>query len=212
MQRFLDIFFTSAAMIVLSPIFIIVILILKFSGEGEIFYFQERVGLNQKKFKLFKFATMLKNSEKMGSGTVTLKNDSRVLPVGSFLRKTKLNELPQLLNIINGSMSIVGPRPLHEKQFSFYSDNDKPIITSVRPGLSGMASIFFRDEEAILQSTQDPDYLYKTKITPKKAKYEKWYVKNKSIYLYFKIIFITIAVVIFPNINISSFFPESIND
>lgn len=213
MQRILDIIFTSVAILILSPLLLLVVIILKFTGEGEIFYFQERVGKNQKTFKLFKFATMLKNSEFTGAGTVTLKNDSRVLPFGKFLRKTKINELPQLLNIIFGDMSIVGPRPLHKKQFSFYQDQDKKIISSVKPGLSGLASIFFRDEEHILSNHKNPDELYKKEITPKKASIEKWFVQNKGIYMYFKIIFLTVLVIIYPKINLLYFFPNlKLND
>tara|TARA_B100000902_G_scaffold397678_1_gene462208 strand:- start:995 stop:1633 length:639 start_codon:yes stop_codon:yes gene_type:complete len=212
MQRFLDLIFTSLAIAILLPVFLILIILLKFSGEGEIFYLQKRVGKNQREFKLFKFATMLKNSESMGAGTVTVSNDPRVLPIGSFLRKTKLNEIPQLFNIILGDMSIIGPRPLHSRQYSFYNTDHKMIISSIRPGLSGVASIFFRDEEKILDSSEDPDHTYKTEITPKKAKYELWYVKNYSILLYFKLIFLTIAVVLMPKLNISRFFPGEIND
>lgn len=208
MQRSFDIFFSFIAIIVLFPLFLFTILTLRFTGEREIFYKQSRIGKNRKSFKLLKFATMLKNSEKKGAGTVTLKNDVRILPFGKFLRKTKLNELPQLFNIFIGHMSIIGPRPLHEKQFSFYNENDQKLISSVSPGLSGVGSIIFRDEENILQNSSDPDKVYKKNITPKKAKLEKWYVKNKSLYLYFKLIVLTLIVVIFPTINISRYFKD----
>ena len=186
----------------------IIILILSLTGEKEIFYKQSRIGKNGANFKLIKFATMLKNSENKGAGTVTLKNDFRVLPFGKFLRKTKLNELPQLFNIFIGQMSVIGPRPLHEKQFSFYSEDDQKIISSTTPGLSGLASIIFRDEEKILQNSSHPDKTYKEKITPRKAELEKWYIKNNSIYLYFKLIILTLFVVIVPSINISRFFDD----
>ncbi len=208
MQRFFDIFFSSIAIIILSPIFLIIILILSLTGEKEIFYKQSRIGKNGASFKLIKFATMLKNSENKGAGTVTLKNDFRVLPFGKILRKTKLNELPQLFNIFIGQMSVIGPRPLHEKQFSFYSEDDQKIISSITPGLSGLASIIFRDEEKILQNSSHPDKTYKEKITPRKAELEKWYIKNNSIYLYFKLIILTLFVVIIPSINISRFFDD----
>ncbi len=208
MQRLFDIIFSGMAIFLLSPIFLIIILILSFTGEKEIFYKQSRIGKNRASFKLIKFATMLKNSENKGAGTVTLKNDSRVLPFGKLLRKTKLNELPQLFNIFIGQMSVIGPRPLHVKQFSFYSEDDQKIITSIKPGLSGLASIIFRDEEKILQNSKDPDKTYKEKITPKKAMLEKWYIKNQSIYLYFKIIILTLLVVLIPSINISRLFDD----
>ena len=207
-QRLLDIFFSGVAIIVLFPLLLLIILILSITGEREIFYKQKRVGKNRVSFKLFKFATMLKNSENQGAGTVTLKNDFRVLPLGKFLRKTKLNELPQLFNIFIGQMSVVGPRPLHQKQFSFYSKNDQKIISSIRPGLSGVASIIFRDEEKILQNSVDPEKTYQQKITPRKAALEKWYVKNMSLYLYFKLIILTIIIVIIPSVNIVRLFKD----
>ena len=206
MQRLFDILFSSLAIIILVPILIIIILILSLTGEREIFYRQNRIGKNKVNFKLLKFATMLKNSENQGAGTVTLKNDFRVLPFGRILRKTKLNELPQLFNIFLGHMSIIGPRPLHIKQFSFYNEYDQKVISSIRPGLSGLGSIVFRDEEKILQNVSDPDKTYKEKITPKKAELEKWYVHNKSIYLYFKLILLTVIVVILPSVKIEKFF------
>ena len=142
----------------------------------------------------------------MGAGTVTLKNDPRVLPIGKFLRKTKLNELPQLFNIFKGDMSVIGPRPLHKKQFSFYSIADQAIIASTMPGLSGLGSICFRDEEEILQSSIDPDTTYKEKITPKKAMLEKWYVDNKGMGLYFKLIFLTMIAIAIPRLDMIKFF------
>jgi len=206
MQRIFDILFSGIAVVALSPILLIIILILSFTGEREIFYTQNRVGKDRKIFKIFKFTTMLKGSESKGSGTITLKNDFRVLRFGKFLRKTKLNELPQLFNIFLGHMSIIGPRPLHQKQFSFYNESDQIILSSIRPGLSGLSSIIFRDEEKILQNCDDPDEIYREKITPRKARLEKWFVENQSIYLYFKLIFLTALVVIFPSLNINRFF------
>ena len=115
LQRSFDILFSCISIIVLLPVLSLIILILSITGEREIFYKQNRIGQNRISFELWKFATMYKNSEKKGAGTVTLKNDFRVLPFGKFLRKTKLNELPQLFNIFIGDMSVIGPRPLHQK-------------------------------------------------------------------------------------------------
>ena len=206
MQRCFDILFSSLAIFVFSPFLVLIIFILRFTGEGEVFFRQARVGKDKVSFGLLKFATMLKASEGMGAGTVTLKDDFRVLPFGKFLRKTKLNELPQLFNIFLGDMSVIGPRPLHNKQFSFYSFDDQNIIASTMPGLSGVGSIIFRDEEKILQNSSDPDATYKEEITPKKAALEKWYVKNKSIGLYFKLIFLTVIAVASSNIDMKKFF------
>ena len=206
MERFFDVFLSGLAIIIFTPILVPVMVILKLTGEGEIFFEQARVGKDKVPFQLLKFVTMLRNSENMGAGTVTLKNDSRVLPFGKFLRKTKLNELPQLFNIFKGDMSVIGPRPLHKKQFSFYSEEHQDIIASTMPGLSGVGSIVFRDEERILQSNGDPDVTYKQKISPVKGRLEKWYVENKSIYLYFKLILLTIIAVAFSRLNMEKFF------
>lgn len=208
MERFFDILFSSLAILALSPLLVSIIFVLRFTGEGEVFFRQARVGKDKVSFGLLKFATMLKASEGMGAGTVTLKDDFRVLPFGKFLRKTKLNELPQLFNIVLGDMSIIGPRPLHNKQFSFYSLDDQNIISSTMPGLSGVGSIIFRDEEKILQSSSDPDTTYKEEITPRKAALEKWYVQNKSIGLYFKLILLTVIAVASPNIDMKRFFKD----
>ena len=117
-KRSLDIVVSFVALVILLPFFIPIIIILKFTAEGEVFYFQERIGINNSKFQIFKFATMLKNSLNMGSGSITLQNDYRVTFIGKFLRKTKINELPQIINILKGDMSLVGPRPLVAKTFS----------------------------------------------------------------------------------------------
>ena len=134
MKRLLDIFFSSLALLVLLPFLFPISLILRFTGEREIFYKQKRVGKNGIHFNVLKFATMLKDSPNIGAGEITLKNDPRVLPFGSFLRKTKINELPQLWNILCGEMSIVGPRPMVPNTYKKYKMNDREIISKVRPG------------------------------------------------------------------------------
>lgn len=203
MQRFLDILFSSLALLVLSPILMPVILILKLSGEGEIFFLQERIGKGGHVFKLFKFATMLKDSPNIGTGTVTMKDDPRVLPVGKFLRKTKINELPQLLNILLGDMSVIGPRPLTAQTFGSYSAHVQEIIKTVRPGLSGVGSVIFRGEEEIMHGATASVDFYDTIIAPYKGSLEEWYVSKKSIYIYFLAIFVTVWTVIFPSTKIA---------
>lgn len=198
MDRLLDILFSGIALLFLTPLLIPIILILKFTGEGEVLFLQERIGKNGKKFKLFKFATMLKNSPNIGTGTVTMKNDPRVLPVGSFLRKTKINELPQLLNIFFGDMSIIGPRPLTHQTFAAYPESTQSIITQVRPGLSGIGSIIFRGEEDIMHGENASVNFYSDFIAPYKGALENWFVCNKSLYIYFKAIFVTVWVVFVP--------------
>lgn len=203
MLRFFDILLSSIAFIVLVPILLPVCLLLRFTGEGEIFYAQPRIGLNGRGFKLLKFATMLKNSPQIGAGAITVTNDPRVLPVGRFLRKTKINELPQILNILRGDMSLVGPRPLMRKQFMFYDETAKHKIASVRPGLTGVGSLVFRDEERFFDGSSHPDDIYRTKISPAKQVLELWYVENVSIGLYLKLILMTAISVIFPNYDVS---------
>ena len=202
-KRTFDILISFVALISLIPIFIPIILILRFSGEGEIFYFQKRVGLDNKTIKIFKFATMLKNSEQMGTGIYTAKNDPRILPFGNFLRKTKINELPQIINILNGDISIVGPRPLIRKTFELYKEQDQKIIYSMKPGLTGIGSIVFRNEEEILNNAKiELEKFYENHITPFKAELELWYEQNKSFICDLKIIFLTAWVIFFKDSNL----------
>ena len=209
MQRLLDLFFSSIALISLLPIFILVAITLRLTGEGEIIFLQERVGKNKKLFKLFKFSTMLKASPALGSGTVTLKNDPRVLPFGKFLRKTKINELPQLVNVFLGHMSIVGPRPQTQRCFDAFSIKHQAIISQVKPGLSGIGSIIFRDEENILADHKRSIVFYDQVIAPYKGSIESWYISHQNTYNYFLIILLTISVVFFPYSSmVWRFFPD----
>ena len=199
-KRSLDIVVSFVALVILLPFFIPIIIILRFTAEGEVFYFQERIGINNSKFQIFKFATMLKNSLNMGSGSITLQNDYRVTFIGKFLRKTKINELPQIINILKGDMSLVGPRPLVAKTFSAYNDDVQSYIYKVKPGITGIGSILFRDEEAIISavSDEDPFEFYKRIIAPYKGEVEMWYQKNCSFYLDIQLILMTAWVILFP--------------
>ena len=199
-KRSLDIVVSFVALVILLPFFIPIIIILRFTAEGEVFYFQERIGINNSKFQIFKFATMLKNSLNMGSGSITLQNDYRVTFIGKFLRKTKINELPQIINILKGDMSLVGPRPLVDKTFSAYNDDVQSNIYKVKPGITGIGSILFRDEEAIISavSNEDPFEFYKRIIAPYKGEVEMWYQKNCSFYLDIQLILMTAWVILFP--------------
>ena len=203
MERFFDLVFSSLALVILSPLLIPIIVILRLSGEGEIFFLQDRVGKNGKVFKLFKFATMLKDSPNIGSGTLTIKNDPRILPVGKLLRKTKINELPQLLNIFFGDMSLIGPRPLAIQNFNSYSKEIQNTITLVRPGLSGIGSIIFRNEEEIIDEKNASIDFYNNLIAPYKGSLEQWFVSNKGIFIYFLSIFVTIWAVLFPKTKLA---------
>lgn len=202
-KRLIDIIIALVALIICLPFLLPIALILKFTGEGEVFYLQDRVGTGNRLFSIWKFATMLKNSPNIGTGDVTVKNDSRVLPMGKFLRKSKINELPQIINVLNGTMSIVGARPLMPQSFSQYSDEVKKVIYATPPGLTGLGSLIFRDEETIIdQSGIDPRFFYEKFILPYKGQLEIWYQQHAGILLDFKIIFLTGWMIIFPESKI----------
>ena len=197
--RFFDIFFSGLALLVLSPLLIPIMIILKLTGEHEVFYLQERIGKDGKPFKLIKFATMLKDSPNMGTGTVTVKDDPRILPFGKFLRKTKINELPQLINILKGDMSIIGPRPQTNRCFLAFPKKSQEAIKKVKPGLSGIGSVVFRNEEEILDDkTIDRLKYYDEVIAPYKGELEEWFIKHRNLYTYFMLIFLTAWAVINP--------------
>lgn len=198
MQRFFDFALAGLAILILSPLLVLIALILRFSGEGEVLFAQLRVGRGGEVFRLYKFATMLKNSPSMGTGTVTVRNDPRILPIGHFLRKTKINELPQLLNILKGDMSLIGPRPQAQRCFSAFPETARCQIVRVRPGLSGIGSIVFRNEEEMLYGHQDPGRFYDEVIMPYKGALEVWFVKNHNFCIYCRLIILTLWVVIFP--------------
>ena len=199
LKRFLDVFLSGLALIVLSPILIPIVILLKLTGEGEVFYRQPRVGYKNKEFLILKFATMLKDSPNLGTGDVTLRGDPRITKVGGFLRMTKINELPQLINILKGDMSIVGPRPLMKAGFLRYSDILQRTVYNAVPGLTGIGSVLFRDEELIMTNSKlAPHESYEKEILPYKGTLEMWYQKHQSLYTDLMIIFLTAWVIIFP--------------
>lgn len=203
MQRFFDVVFSGIALVLLSPLLLPLMFILRVTGEGEVFFPQSRVGRGGKHFKLFKFATMLKDSPSMGTGTVTVKHDPRVLPMGGFLRKTKINELPQLINIISGDMSVIGPRPQTQRCFDAFPLLSQKEIIKVRPGLSGIGSIIFRNEEDMMYANNDPDKFYDEIVMPYKGALEEWYVTNQNIWSYFSLIGLTVWIVLFPRSDLA---------
>lgn len=199
-KRFFDIFFSLIALILLLPVFIPIIILLLLTGEHEVFYRQDRVGYKNKIFGILKFATMLKNSPNMGSKDLTMRNDPRVTPMGRFLRKSKINELPQLINILTGDMSFTGPRPLMKSGFDRYSDEMKAKVYNAKPGLTGIGSIVFRDEELIItKSALSPEDCYRNVILPYKGALEIWYQQHQHFYTDFMILFLTAWCVVFPN-------------
>lgn len=198
MQRLFDIILSGVALIAILPIFLPLMLLLRLTGEGEIFFLQDRIGRHEKYFKLYKFATMIKNSPNIGSGTVTLHNDPRVLPLGGFLRTTKINELPQLINIFKGDMSIIGPRPQTQRCFDAFPTQSQQEIIKVRPGLSGIGSIVFRNEEEMMHVNNNPDKFYDEIVMPYKGSLEVWYVSHQNLWSYFCLIGLTAWVIFLP--------------
>lgn len=202
MTRFFDILFSGIAIIILLPFMIPIMIGLKLTGEHDIFYKQERIGKGGKPFGVLKFATMLRNSPNMVGGVLTQKNDPRILPMGKFLRKTKINELPQLVNIFIGQMSVIGPRPQAKRHYDLYSAEVKSAIDTVAPGLSGLGSVAFRDEEDMLNAVTDRDNFHDTIIAPYKGALEVWFVQHRSVAVYFKLIWLTVLAVLKPSSKI----------
>jgi lipopolysaccharide/colanic/teichoic acid biosynthesis glycosyltransferase len=203
MQRLLDIVLSLMALLVLSPLLVPIVILLRLTGEGEVFFLQGRVGKGGQTFKLYKFATMLKNSPTIGTGTVTVKGDPRILPMGHFLRKSKVNELPQLLNILKGDMSIVGPRPQTQRCFDAFTPESQKAIVQVQPGITGIGSIIFRDEENVLHGHVDSLLFYDAVIAPYKGALEEWYVVNQGLHTYLLCIGVTAWVVLNSESNLA---------
>jgi lipopolysaccharide/colanic/teichoic acid biosynthesis glycosyltransferase len=202
-KRLFDILFSTLLIFLVSPIMIPIIIGLRLTGEGYIFYLQERVGYNNSLFKIIKFATMLKDSPNMKGGVITTQKDPRITPMGHFLRKSKLNELPQLLNVLLGHMSFVGPRPVMQISFEQYPPEVKEVIYNAKPGITGVGSIIFRDEERLITEAKsngiDPWDMYTQKIYPYKGKVERWYQERQSFTVDFTILLLTAWVIIFPD-------------
>jgi lipopolysaccharide/colanic/teichoic acid biosynthesis glycosyltransferase len=198
-KRCFDVIMVVLALIVLLPVGLVIVVIARFTGEGEVLFRQERIGKDLKIFELLKFATMLKDSPNIGTGTMSVRNDPRVFPFGRLLRATKANELPQLLNVLMGQMSIVGPRPLVRGHLESLPEDMVRRVYSVRPGLTGIGSIVFRDEERYLsRSPKGLKRCYREDIAPLKAELELWYVSKRSFALDAKIVLLTIWVILVP--------------
>jgi len=203
LKRIFDLLVSGAVLVVLSLPLAVIIAVLKLTGEREAFYFQDRVGYLGKIIKVTKFVTMVKDSPNMGTQDITLRNDPRVLPVGKFLRKTKLNEVPQFWDVFVGKLSLVGWRPLMPKGFADYPETVQKKIVHVKPGITGLGSIVFRDEEAIIAKAQvlgrDLRTCYRDDIMPFKGALECWYVDNRSLWVDVKILVATALAVLMPN-------------
>lgn len=189
-RRFVEFGLSLLALIILSPLLVPVMVVLKVTGEYEVFFLQKRIGYKNKEFNIWKFATMTKNSPTMGSGEITLRDDPRVTPVGRVLRRTKINELPQLINVLKGDMSIVGPRPLMRESFELYSPEVQRVIYNTHPGITGIGSVIFRDEEKIMSESKDAQATYR-RVFRYKGDVEMWYQKRISVFTDVMIIFLT---------------------
>jgi lipopolysaccharide/colanic/teichoic acid biosynthesis glycosyltransferase len=208
MKRAFDIIASGLALLLLSPLLLPLAVVLRCTGEGEIFYRQQRVGRGKKLFHIYKFATMLKNSPNLGGGDITVAGDPRILPMGRFLRNTKINELPQLLNILIGDMSIIGWRPLTPRVADLFPKAHWEALEDWRPGLSGIGSIVFRDEEALLSGVADRISVYASAIVPYKSALEVWYTKHQSFRLDMKLIAITAVAMMKPGYDFSRNLPD----
>lgn len=197
-KRIIDLAIASIVLLVLLPLLVPICIALRLTAEGEVFYFQKRVGLYNHQFDIWKFATMLKDSPNMLTGSLTLRNDPRVTTVGKYLRMTKINELPQVINVLLGDMSLVGPRPQVKRDFLAYPEHVQKVINNVKPGITGIGSIVFRDEEKLLSVTpMEPHDFYKKHIAPYKGELELWYQKNASLGTDFMILFLTAWQIVF---------------
>lgn len=202
-KRTIDLFIALVVLIILSPLFLLIIIILRFTAEGHIFYRQKRVGYKNQYFEILKFATMLKDSPNMLTGSLTVRNDPRVTKIGRYLRITKINELPQVLNVLKGDMSIVGPRPQMKVDFDVFPPHVQNKIYDSKPGITGIGSIVFRDEEKLMTDSDMPvKEFYAKKIAPYKGTLELWYQSHASLYTDLMIIFLTAWVIIFPSSNL----------
>lgn len=190
MIRFLDMLFSAIGIILLLPLFVLVYLLIVLESKGGGFYLQNRVGKDGVDFKLFKFRTMRVGSDKKGLLTIG-GNDGRITKVGLLLRRFKIDELPQLFNVLKGDMSMVGPRPEVRKYVDLYTPKQQ-IILSVRPGITDYASIVYVDENRILGLAADPEKAYIEEIMPEKIKLNMKFIQNRSIKEYVYVIFLTI--------------------
>jgi lipopolysaccharide/colanic/teichoic acid biosynthesis glycosyltransferase len=198
-KRVFDFIFALILIIVLMPVFVLIIILLLIFNREEVFYLQKRIGLNNTYFNIFKFSSMLKGALFMPGGAITLRNDPRVTKIGKLLRITKLNELPQLFNVLLGNMSFVGPRPIMDDGFALYSIDAQSVLYKSKPGITGISSLVFRDEELLVTNSGIEPYLfYKEYVFPYKSKLEIWYYENKSFVIDLIILFFTGIKIIAP--------------
>jgi len=193
LKRLFDILFSAFGLIVMSPLLIFSAMAIKLDSKGPAFYRGKRVGRYGRPFRICKFRTMVVNAEKLG-GSSTADDDPRITKTGKFLRKHKLDELPQLINVLKGEMSFVGPRPEVQHYVDMFTEEEKAIL-NVRPGITDWASLWNPDEGAILKGSQDPEKAYMEMIRPEKLKLQLKYVKKNSFWIDLKIILLTLKTI-----------------
>jgi lipopolysaccharide/colanic/teichoic acid biosynthesis glycosyltransferase len=193
-KRSFDVVFSIIGLLILSPILIIIAILIKLDSKGPILFIQGRVGKNNKDFNIYKFRTMRMQSETKGLLTLG-NNDSRITKIGYFLRRYKIDEFPQLINILKGDMSFVGPRPELRYYVNFYNEDDMSIF-QVRPGITGLASLKYRNEVELLKAAKDPEHFFINTVIPDKLKYNKAYIKKQNFFFDLKLILITVVKVI----------------
>lgn len=193
-KRAFDIVFSALGLILLAPILLLIAILIKLDSKGPVLFIQGRVGKNNKDFNIYKFRTMRIQSEK--GGLLTLgNNDSRITKIGYFLRRYKIDEFPQLINILKGDMSFVGPRPELRYYVNFYNEDDLEIF-QVRPGITGLASLKYRNEVELLKAAKDPETFFIETIIPDKLKFNKEYIKRRNFFFDLKLIALTVVKVV----------------
>lgn len=185
--------FSLLALLVLWPLMLLTAILIRTSMPGPVFFKQRRIGRHAQSFLIYKFRTMRLNNSNV---SVTLSSDSRITPFGNFLRRTKIDELPQLFNIIKGEMSIVGPRPDVPGYYDTLKGDDQ-VIWQLRPGLTGLDSMYYPDEQAILDKEADPERFYDEQLWPDKVRLNKWYAENRSLWMDVRIVVNTFGVLVF---------------
>jgi lipopolysaccharide/colanic/teichoic acid biosynthesis glycosyltransferase len=194
-KRAFDFVITLIALVVVSPVLLVLAIIIKLTSEGPVFYRGVRIGLHGAPFRIFKFRTMVINAEKLG-GSATAEDDPRITPIGRFIRRTKLDEFPQFMNVLVGDMSLVGARPEVKKYVDMYTQEERAIL-EIRPGITDWASIWNSNEAAVLEGSSDPEKTYEELIRPTKLALQLYYTRNHSLFVDIRILFHTAAKLVF---------------
>lgn len=195
-KRLFDIVFSFLGLILVSPLLLVMAILIKRESPGPVFYRGVRIGKDGKSFKIFKFRTMVPDAEKLG-GPSTAGDDPRLLKIGHFLKKYQLDELPQLIDVLRGEMSLVGPRPEVKMYVDMMSEEERKTILSIKPGMTDLASLWNFHESEVLKGSPDPEKTYLEKIRPEKIRLQMEYVKNRSFLLDLKIVIKTILRVFY---------------